>query len=148
MIRKSLILALAFLISACTTKNYSILEPSENQVVENINFQSLYFRGVFNWWEANEAYQLKETNDGWFVDIELIADGQPYDFKISDAYWSPAQTCGADYAGQQVIKDSTLEIQCGGSVNNLQFTPVKTAVYRFFVTPLKHGKAALYVSEL
>jgi len=96
-----------------------------------VEMSSLYLRGVFNWWEATAPYQLTDGSNGWYTDIELIADGQPYDFKVADSVWTPAQTCGASYQGLQVSVSESVALKCGEQVKNLQFTPNTTGTYRF-----------------
>ena len=96
-----------------------------------VNMSELYLRGVFNWWEATPAYLLSQGREGWYVDIELIADGQPYDFKVANSVWTPAQTCGGNYQGQQVTVSDTASLICGDEAQNLQFTPNTTGIYRF-----------------
>lgn len=111
-----------------------------------LKFENMYLRGVFNWWEATAAYQLKQNKQGWFVDVELIADGQPYDFRLSDGFWTPDQTCGARYRGQIVLIQTTMYMVCGTESENLQFTPEKTGVYRFTFNPASGGEVMLTVT--
>lgn len=111
-----------------------------------LKFENMYLRGVFNWWEASAAYQLKQNDQGWFVDVELIADGQPYDFRLSDGFWTPDQTCGARYRGQVVMIQSTMYMVCGTESENLQFTPDKTGSYRFLFSPASGGEVMLTVT--
>lgn len=111
-----------------------------------IKFENLYLRGVFNWWEANPSYMLKDGSQGWYVDVDLIADGQPYDFRLSDGFWTPEQTCGARYRGQTVGLQSTIYLVCGTESENLQFTPDKTGQYRFTFNPASGGEVMLTVT--
>lgn len=56
---------------------------------EQKDYSSMYLRGVFNWWEVNETFKLlPNSDDSYAATIELIADGQPYDFKVADNNWS------------------------------------------------------------
>ncbi|QJR82803.1 hypothetical protein CA267_009425 [Alteromonas pelagimontana] len=137
--------ALVFL-SACSSRGTvsipGITEPPA------IQFENLYLRGVFNWWEANDPYKLTRGKGGWFVDVELIADGQPYDFRLSDAYWTPDQTCGAEYKGQMALLATAAYLDCGAESENLQFTPQSTGTYRFAFSPADAGEVRLLVTRL
>ncbi len=115
---------------------------------ESINFDELYIRGVFNWWEAKQSHQLNAKWDQGTVDVNLIADGQPYDFKFSDQYWTPSQTCGGSYTGQLVSTQSTLYLTCGADAKNLQFTPSDDGTYRFILTDADNGETRLDVVKI
>ncbi len=93
------ILTLCLALSACSSSG-SFKIPEIMPDSPRIQFENMFLRGVFNWWEADPSYQFKRTNTGWVVDVELIADGQPYDFRLSDANWTPSQSCGGKYKGQ------------------------------------------------
>ena len=105
MLKKAIFLFSLLTLSACSSTG-SINVPGISSPPE-ITFSNLYLRGVFNWWEANAPYKFTEGNGGWQVDVELIADGQPYDFKVSDANWTPSQSCGGKYKGQPVTVNTT-----------------------------------------
>jgi len=97
--------------------------------------------------------QVTSSNDQiqagqWTVDVELIADGQPYDFRLSDAKWTPSQSCGGKYKGQPVMIGSTVYLVCEQGSENLQFTPSSTGTYRFTVTAASAGEVALVVSKI
>ena len=144
MIKKFAFLFFVVVLSGCSSRSVvslpGLMDPPE------IKFENLYLRGVFNWWEANAKYQLKDGPQGWYVDVDLIADGQPYDFRLSDGFWTPEQTCGARYRGQVVLKQEPLYMVCGTESENLQFTPQKTGVYRFTFTPASGGEVMLLVT--
>ena len=92
--KRWLLLSPLMILSACSqTSQYPIFTPQKPEIV----FSDWYLRGVFNWWEAQPRYQLNASAKGWYVDVELIADQQPYDFKFSNASWTTGQTCGASY---------------------------------------------------
>ena len=78
-------------LSACSSSG-SFKIPEIAPDVPRIQFENMFLRGVFNWWEADPSYKFKRSNSGWTVDVELIADGQPYDFRLSDAKWTPSQS--------------------------------------------------------
>ena len=51
--------------------------------------ESLYLRGQFAWWDALPEYKVKKVDSGLYrTEVELKADGQPYEFKFGDANWS------------------------------------------------------------
>ena len=134
-----------FFLSACSqTGRYPIYQVKQPEIV----FSDWYIRGVFNWWEAKAAYQLKEGNNGWFVDVELIADDQPYDFKFSNATWTTDQTCGANYKGLVVALNQATSLTCGAASQNLRFTPPKTATYRFTVKGSPNSSLLLSVTMI
>jgi len=143
-IKKFAFLLFVALLSGCSSRSVvslpGLMDPPE------IKFEDLYLRGVFNWWEANAKYQLTDGPQGWYVDVDLIADGQPYDFRLSDGFWTPDQTCGARYRGQVVLNQEPLYMVCGTDSENLQFTPQKTGLYRFTFTPASGGEVMLLVT--
>ncbi len=141
------ILTLCVTLSACSSSgSFSIPEILPD--TPRIQFENMFLRGVFNWWEADPSYQFKATSTGWVVDVELIADGQPYDFRLSDANWTPSQSCGGKYKGQPVMLGTTAYLVCEQSSENLQFTPSSTGIYRFTVSPASAGEVALNVKKL
>lgn len=143
----SLCIFISLFLTACSSKgSFSI--PEVAQPEPNINFSQLYLRGVFNWWEATPAYQFRKGSNGWYVDVELIADGQPYDFRLSDSTWSPSQSCGAKYKGQPVMLETTLYLICAQSSENLQFTPSTTGIYRFTIAPASANEITLFIRKL
>lgn len=92
----------------------------------------MYLRGVFNWWEANEQFKLIPISENLLVvEIELIADGQPYDFKVADDTWAPAYNCGLAVSADALNLEDGVELYCYTDSLNLQFIPSETAIYRF-----------------
>lgn len=131
-----------FALSGCA--NLSSISPDSQQQLSS-PLSERYLRGVFNWWEANDSFRFIEGIDGWHVDVELIADGQPYDFKVSDAQWYPSNTCGG---GGNVLSLSVGEevfLSCGVGVENVRFTPAKTGVYRFTIARASRNDLRLLV---
>ena len=64
----------------------------------------LYLRGVFTWWEADPQYLLiNQGGSVYATTIELIADGQPYDFKFADKDWTPGSSCGIAISVDRLI---------------------------------------------
>ncbi|MEG3765819.1 hypothetical protein [Alteromonas sp. 14N.309.X.WAT.G.H12] len=143
MIKRFTLLLMFALLSGCSST--SVVSIPGIIEAPTIKFENLYLRGVFNWWEANLPYKLKSGEQGWYVDVELIADGQPYDFRLSDGFWTPDQTCGARYKGQIVVPQSATYMICGTESENLQFTPETTGLYRFNFTPASGGEVMLTI---
>ena len=141
------IASMCIALSACSSSG-SFKIPEIAPDVPRIQFENMFLRGVFNWWEADPSYKFKRSNSGWTVDVELIADGQPYDFRLSDAKWTPSQSCGGKYKGQPVMLGSTVYLVCEQGSENLQFTPSSTGTYRFTATAASAGEVALVVSKL
>lgn len=132
---KMMLLSTAVLVSGCTsTVNIREYLPLPQ---DNRNYTDMYLRGVFNWWEAEPAYLLTEAdNGGYFVDVKLIADGQPYDFRFADNVYTSADNCGAAaVTGQTLSVNQTIELHCDASSGNLKFMPTETGTYRFLVKP-------------
>ncbi len=139
-------------LTACSSKGgFSIPElPSSSPALE---FENMYLRGVFNWWEADPSYRF--ARDGfenseavWKVEVELIADGQPYDFRLSDDKWTPSQSCGGKYKGQPVMLGTTVYLACEQGSENLQFTPSSTGMYRFTIHSAGAKEVALKVTKI
>lgn len=97
------------------------------------DYSTLYLRGVFTWWEADEKYKLIEVSDNIYAtQIDLIADSQPYDFKFADADWSPDLNCG--YADEQNVKlNQRVKADCNTTDRNFKFTPSKTGLFEFSI---------------
>ncbi|MBT0586669.1 hypothetical protein [Alteromonas oceanisediminis] len=137
---------LTVFLAGCTTTGGLPSIIAEKQAPVDVS--SLYLRGVFNWWEAEPAYRLtKDYRGGYSVTIELIADGQPYDFKVADADWTPANSCGSQDIVEIITLTSTHSLYCGAETANLQFTPQSTGWYTFWVEPTQSGAITLNVSR-
>ncbi|MCW8108861.1 hypothetical protein OPS25_10190 [Alteromonas ponticola] len=133
-------------LSGCAAQPGS--QPSSQGSNVNVALEDLYIRGVFNWWEAKENHRINLKGRQGVVDVDLIADGQPNDFKFSNQYWSPSQTCGGRYAGQLVSTRSTLYLTCGADAQNLQFTPSDDGTYRFIINDAGRGEFTLSVIQV
>ena len=132
-------------LSGCTTNNR--LPSIAPEKVQPVDISSLYLRGVFNWWEAEPAYRLTRGGNGSYsATIELIADGQPYDFKVADAVWTPANSCGARDTVRVLTVGDVAPMYCGVDAMNFQFTPQSTGKYTFSVTSTSAGVATLTVT--
>ncbi|WOI37560.1 hypothetical protein R1T43_00565 [Alteromonas sp. CI.11.F.A3] len=142
-----LVIIFSLFVSACSSRSgFSI--PEVAQPSPKIQFENLFLRGVFNWWEATSAYQFKKDSNGWYVNVELIADGQPYDFRLSDAIWTPSQSCGGNYKGQSVMVSTKIFLVCKQGSENLQFTPSNTGIYRFQVAPADDNEVSLVITRM
>ncbi|AMJ92853.1 hypothetical protein AVL56_00030 [Alteromonas stellipolaris] len=141
-----LVIIFSLFASACSSRSgFSI--PEVAQPSPKIQFENLFLRGVFNWWEATSAYQFRKDSNGWYVNVELIADGQPYDFRLSDAIWTPSQSCGGIYKGQPVMVSTKIFLVCKQGSENLQFTPSNTGIYRFQVAPADDNEVSLVITR-
>ena len=117
----------------------SLLSGCATNIIENFtevqNYQDLYLRGVFSWWEADEKYRLLELSDQVFAtSIELIADGQPYDFKFADSKWTPGMNCGyANESDKIIVVGDSVKSNCESTDENFRFTPSETGTFRFII---------------
>ena len=112
-------------------------------------FENMYLRGVFTWWEADESFKLTLIEDGlYFATAKLIADGQPYDFKFSDADWTPEYSCGSLQAEGQVLvlKDEQVA-KCEADSGNFQFTPSETGTYEFYINVAAPLSPRVYIQR-
>jgi hypothetical protein len=119
---------LASLLSGCATNVIDSL-------IKEKNYDGLYLRGVFSWWEANEKYKLVELSQQVYAtSIELIADGQPYDFKFADSNWTPGLNCGyASESDKVIIVNDSVRANCQSTDENFRFTPTETGTFQFII---------------
>lgn len=122
------IIFLASMISGCAT---NVIEGFTKEK----DFNGLYLRGVFSWWEADEKYKLVErSSQVYSTSIELIADGQPYDFKFADANWTPGMNCGYAFESDRVIiVGDSVSSDCESTDENFRFTPSETGTFLFTI---------------
>jgi hypothetical protein len=125
---KPMMLGSIFVLSACSTNTFDRTQS----IVQNApSYEDMYLRGVFNWWEANEQFKLVESsNDVYSATLELIADGQPYDFKIADSSWTASLNCGA-FELKLLTLDEAINLVCQENSLNLQFQPKQTGKFVF-----------------
>lgn len=130
----------AMLLAACS------VNPRVAPVPEN---EELYLRGVFSWWEADEQFRMRQSQPGvYLTEVELIADGQPYDFRVADRAWSKGRNCGYAHKKDESIRlGIAVQANCHGENNNFKFTPKRTAVYQFTVTFNQANEVWLKVEE-
>jgi hypothetical protein len=103
--------------------------------IKEHNYDGLYLRGVFSWWEADEKYKLVELSDRVYsTSIELIADGQPYDFKFADSNWTPGTNCGyASESDKIIVVGEPVRSNCVTTDENFRFTPTETGRFKFTI---------------
>jgi len=96
------------------------------------DYSSMYLRGTFTWFEVDEGFKLSAINkDEYAVVIELIADGQPYDFKVADDAWTMTLNCGSGFGDKPLVLNKRRKLVCASDSLNLQFTPQETGLYQF-----------------
>jgi hypothetical protein len=119
---------IASLLSGCATNVIDSFTKEQN-------FDGLYLRGVFSWWEADEKYKLVATSDEIYsTSIELIADGQPYDFKFADSDWTPGMNCGyANKSDKVIVVGKSVRANCVTTDENFRFTPSETGMFQFTI---------------
>jgi hypothetical protein len=122
------VVILASLLNGCAT---NVIDS----FIKEQNYDGLYLRGVFSWWEADEKYKLVEISDEVYsTSIELIADGQPYDFKFADSNWTPGMNCGyANESDRVIVVDSSVRANCDTTDENFRFTPTETGTFNFTI---------------
>lgn len=126
-------LVLLGLLQGCTTtaKIMDMVTPTPEY-----DYSSLYLRGSFSWWEADEKYKVVKVNDSKYsVMVDLVADGQPYDFKFSDKDWTPGLRCGyLDKTNDEILSVGVgVDANCDTPVDNFKFTPDSSGTYLFTI---------------
>jgi hypothetical protein len=123
----------AMLLGGCASSSV----PTEQVIVGAAELDKpLYLIGSFNWWEVDEQYVLvKGRKNTYSTRVELIADGQPYDFIIADAKWSPGYTCGYHTKSKDHLLqlDKDVDADCTKRTNNFQFKPIENGVYQLTI---------------
>ncbi len=114
------------------------------------DWHTLYLRGVFTWWEADESFKVKQVKPELFmVSAELVADGQPYDFKFADKNWTPGLRCG--YSNKEKDEELTLgsvsEANCDTPVDNFRFTPSESGTYNFYFDVKNQNAPLVYIKK-
>ena len=122
------VVILSSLFSGCAT---NVIDS----FIKEQRFDGLYLRGVFSWWEADEKYKLIELSEQVYsTSIELIADGQPYDFKFADANWTPGMNCGyASESDKVIVVGDSVRSNCETTDENFRFTPTETGTFQFTI---------------
>lgn len=144
-IKLFVILVSVHILGACASSG----APDFFKSAPDKDYSNMYLRGVFNWWEVNEGFKLIPVlDDQYAVTIELIADGQPYDFKVADASWTMTLNCGSQYDSKQISLNTNVNLSCNGDSLNLQFTPSETALYRFVLDTSNNRSPTLRITQL
>lgn len=113
------------------------------------DYSNMYLRGVFNWWEVNESFKLIPTDDKKYaVTIELIADGQPYDFKVADSAWTMTLNCGNEFGKQAITLGDNVALICASDSINLQFTPSETGLFEFILNVSDNDEPELLIKRM
>jgi hypothetical protein len=109
------VVILASLLSGCAT---NVIDS----FIKEKSYDGLYLRGVFFLWGADEKYKLIELSDNVYsTTIELIADGQPYDFKFADSNWTPGLNCGyASESDKVIVIGDTVNSNCEAADDNFR----------------------------
>lgn len=146
MVSRVKILGLILLISGCTTtttENEGTSEPS-------FDYSTLYLRGSFSWWEADENYKVNKVSEKVFkVVVDLVADGQPYDFKFADKNWTNGLSCGfRDKEDDEIISlGKKVSVNCYTPVDNFIFVPEESGKYIFSIDFSGWGDPTLKVDR-
>lgn len=110
-------------------------------------YDTLYLRGVFNWWEASPDYRFAIVPDGnYVVAVELIADGQPYDFRVANSIYSDDHNCGGLTENSVLSLSNTFILHCNAASFNLRYTPQESGKYLFTLIP--GDKPKLVISKI
>lgn len=117
---------------------------------EKKDYSNMYLRGVFNWWEVNESFKLIPTDtDQYSVTIELIADGQPYDFKVADNSWTMTLNCGKEFGEEDAMSlGDNVTLICAADSVNLQFTPSETGLFVFMLDVSDNDEPELSIERM
>lgn len=136
----------AGLVSGCSTTFIDQLIPEDE-----FDYEEMYVRGVFTWWEADENYRLKRVGENLFAaTAKLIADGQPYDFKFADRNWTPGLSCGSIENNENVDLELTTKVlaDCDNPQGNFKFTPDETGTYSFLIDFNVLNKPQVYIERV
>ena len=151
MLRSTLILFFVIsTLTACSSTSSLPIRQQQHQPLSLV-FEDLFLRGVFNWWEAKQGFRFVRDSrvDGYSAEVELIADGQPYDFKIGDAYWQLDQTCGSANASRLTLNlNSATPLGCGKETQNLVFTPPADGRYKFILRKVSAYSVVLTIRKM
>lgn len=126
----SRIAALSLLMFSCTSTKTFV----DNLSGDKPDYSQLYLRGSFTWWEADEAYRVTEVQEHVYrVIVDLVADGQPYDFKFADKDWTSGLSCGYKNknSDENLKVNLTVNANCDTPVDNFVFTPEESGKYIF-----------------
>ena len=128
-IAKCLAVAGITLLASCS------ITPYPEQVKVDDRSEYLYLRGNFTWWDIEQHAKVERVEGQVYkAKVELIADGQPYEFKFADENWSLGANCGYyNKADQQVVIGKKSSANCNAKFEPFKFTPSVTADYNFYI---------------
>lgn len=139
----SLLLIFQFITGCASSGTQDFFTPTPSK-----DYSNMYLRGVFNWWEASDNFKLDAiSNDEYAITIELIADNQPYDFKVADATWTMELDCGNSFNAEPLSLGEAVELVCAGDSLNLQFTPSETGLYQFILDVSDNDEPELTITR-
>ncbi|WP_111979728.1 hypothetical protein [Algibacillus agarilyticus] len=122
-----------------------------NVAKEEDRSEYLYLRGSFTWFDAEESYKVqRETGQIYKTVVELVADGQAYEFKFADESWSKGKNCGyQDKAQDEVVTiGNKVTANCSAKFEFFRFTPANSGKYNFFVDFSTSDKAPqIWITE-
>ncbi len=140
----TLLLGIQITVGCATSGRNQSLEQSSSY-----NYSDMYLRGIFNWWEATPPYKLKALGKNKYgVTFELIADGQPYDFKVADSNWSMQLNCGNEFGADEMRLGKARQLVCASDSINLQFTPLETSDYQFILDVSDRRAPTLIINKV
>ena len=147
MFSKAKVLLLILFISCCS----STTKENEGSSEPSFDYGTLFLRGSFSWWEADENFKVNEVSKGVYrVIVELVADGQPYDFKFADKGWTNGLSCGfLDKEDDEIISlGKKVSVNCYTLVDNFIFIPEESGKYIFSIDFSGWGDPRLTVDKL
>lgn len=139
----TLLISLQVLVGCASSGSNSFGISTQN------DYSNMYLRGVFNWWEVNEAFKLMPmSSDQYAATIELIADGQPYDFKVADSNWTMTLNCGNEFGSVPMKLSKKVYLVCASDSINLQFTPSETGFFQFILDVSDNDEPELSIKRI
>lgn len=104
------------------------------------NYENLYLRSEFTWWEAKPEFKFNRIEDSTDKQItaKIEADGNPYHIKVADDAWSKDKNCGYKYKkDREMVLNKWLELECNYDFNKLNTTPIQKP---FELKPVSTGE--------
>lgn len=126
--------AVAALATGCASSGSSV---TGNAIETRDLNEFIYLRGVFTWWDAEPEFKVKARSKNIYcANAELVADGEPYEFKFADKDWTT--NCGfLDEEDEVVQPGRRSKSNCQSAFNNFKFTPEETGNYAFCIDVTK-----------
>lgn len=135
MFRKLLLVtAVAVLSAGCASSG----SQANKHAIETRDLSEfIYLRAVFTWWDAEPEFKVKaRSKNVYCANAELVADGEPYEFKFADKEWTT--NCGFLAKEDEVIQPGKRsKSNCQSAFNNFKFTPKETGNYAFCIDVTK-----------